>query len=194
MKLRIPLFSNEFYFIRHGETEYNANGFVTGELDVPLNALGESQASLAALAMTNIDIRSCIISPMKRAVQTAEKILENREDVRVITLDDLEERHWGKLAGKDKSTIDSYILDDMGVERWTTFTERVLRALASIQQMNIPVLIVAHSGTFRVISQYLQTTTIIRPIQNAYPYRFYQVSGIWRIDTPAMKIRKDRAS
>ncbi len=36
------------YFVRHGETDWNAEGRLQGQMDIPLNALGRRQAAEAA--------------------------------------------------------------------------------------------------------------------------------------------------
>ena len=33
-----------FFFVRHGQTDYNAQGRVQGHIDIPLNELGRWQA------------------------------------------------------------------------------------------------------------------------------------------------------
>jgi probable phosphoglycerate mutase len=66
-------------FVRHGETDWNAQGLIQGSIDTDLNARGREQArSVAALlAVQEIDWSSfqIIISPQRRAQQTAEYIL-----------------------------------------------------------------------------------------------------------------------
>ena len=39
------------YFIRHGETDWNAEGRLQGQRDIPMNALGRRQAAAAALTL-----------------------------------------------------------------------------------------------------------------------------------------------
>lgn len=56
--------------LRHGRTAANAAGLLLGRLDLPLDKLGESQASAAAAAVGAVD--RVISSPLLRARQTAE--------------------------------------------------------------------------------------------------------------------------
>lgn len=61
--------------VRHGETEYNADGLTLGRHDAPLNERGRAQAD--ALAASFRDAPAAIYSsPLERAVTTAQKISE----------------------------------------------------------------------------------------------------------------------
>ena len=40
-----------FWFLRHGETDWNARNLSQGSIDIPLNANGVAQAERAALAV-----------------------------------------------------------------------------------------------------------------------------------------------
>jgi broad specificity phosphatase PhoE len=66
-------------FVRHGETDWNAQGLIQGSIDTDLNDKGRTQArSVAALlASRNIPWTEyqIIVSPQRRAQQTAEYIL-----------------------------------------------------------------------------------------------------------------------
>ena len=60
--------------VRHGETDWNAQGRLQGRTDIPLNENGKVQAMKCGefLAQNNWD--AVITSPLKRARETAEII------------------------------------------------------------------------------------------------------------------------
>src|ERR1039458_9457952 len=60
-----------FYFIRHGETEWNAAGRLCGRTDVPLSDAGRRQAQLLALRLKPIPFAALYSSPLRRALETA---------------------------------------------------------------------------------------------------------------------------
>lgn len=67
-------------FIRHGETDWNAQGLIQGSIETDLNAKGHAQAravaQLLALRKSEWQDYQVIVSPQRRARQTAEHVLE----------------------------------------------------------------------------------------------------------------------
>ncbi len=63
-----------FYFVRHGETEWNAGGRWCGRSDVPLSAVGRRQAELLARRLQPLSIQALYSSPLMRALETARLI------------------------------------------------------------------------------------------------------------------------
>ena len=63
----------ELYILRHGETVWNAENRMQGELNSPLTAKGEAQAARQGVLLQNLDLAgfAMICSPQGRAVQTA---------------------------------------------------------------------------------------------------------------------------
>jgi broad specificity phosphatase PhoE len=70
------------YYIRHGETEWNAEGRLQGVLDVPINELGRRQAVGAGRILADLFARDgrdeqlpgFVASPLGRARQTMELV------------------------------------------------------------------------------------------------------------------------
>ena len=65
-----------FWFLRHGETDWNAQGISQGNVDIPLNAVGVAQARAAADKLRNRGIATIVASPLSRARVTAEFVGE----------------------------------------------------------------------------------------------------------------------
>lgn len=64
----------QIYLIRHGETDHNADGIISGAMGIPLNSVGKQQASTVGRFFKSIStnyIRKIFTSPIKRAVETA---------------------------------------------------------------------------------------------------------------------------
>jgi probable phosphoglycerate mutase len=63
----------ELYILRHGETEWNAEGRMQGALNSPLTAVGRTQAQRQGAIMRTIDLTGfdIISSPQGRAFETA---------------------------------------------------------------------------------------------------------------------------
>ena len=80
--------------VRHGETAWNAEHRVQGQLDVPLNAVGQAQAQAVAKALDREAFDAVYSSDLQRARQTAEPSAKalGRE---VVAQAALRERHYG---------------------------------------------------------------------------------------------------
>jgi broad specificity phosphatase PhoE len=63
-----------YYFVRHGETEWNLEGRVCGRTDVYLSDTGRRQAWLLARRLKSIPFEVMYSSPLRRALDTAHLI------------------------------------------------------------------------------------------------------------------------
>ena len=166
-----------FYFVRHGQTDYNIQRLFTGHHDIPLNATGVQQAHKAASYLKNRGIQVITSSPLQRAFQTAHIIAQELQ-VPIVVIDDLKEGNWGALQGTSiDNAQDIFELWQAGnaihdAEMYNNFKERVIRAINQSLTLTGPVLIVAHGGVFEEIQQALKINALPHSAKNAAPCLF----------------------
>lgn len=165
----LPLFRRPFYFLRHGETESNRLETIAGSLDVALNDTGRAQARAAVALVRPLGITRITSSGLQRARETA-AILAEALALPHVVAPGLAERGWGALEGKPRSlrVRDAPPAD---AETYEQFAERTRAALAEVAAEGIP-LIVAHSGTYRVLCRLLGLEESAEPVANCRPVRF----------------------
>jgi broad specificity phosphatase PhoE len=143
-----------FWYLRHGETDWNRQGLSQGSNDIPLNELGLAQAKDAAVRLRNRGITSIVASPLSRARVTAE-IVAKALGVGVTIEPDLREVSWGVHEGKPLAEwFPDWIAGHATPEGAESFAELRRRTVAGLNRAvgNPPaVLIVAHGGVFRAL-------------------------------------------
>ncbi|MBD2665688.1 phosphoglycerate mutase [Richelia sinica FACHB-800] len=104
--------------VRHGETEWNRQGRFQGQIDVPLNDNGRSQAAKAGEFLKDVAIDFAVSSTMARPKETAEIILKPHPDVKLEVDAGLREISHGLWEGKFESEIDQEFPGEL--QRWRT--------------------------------------------------------------------------
>lgn len=148
--------AQEFWFLRHGETDYNARGLSQGALDVPLNETGRAQAAAAAKILAGRGIARIVASPMLRTRETAD-IVNQALALPLAFEPDLREVVFGGMEGKP---LMPWYLDWLaerytpeGAERFTQVQARVAAVMPRVLAPPGPMLVVAHGGIFRVLRE-----------------------------------------
>ncbi len=154
------------YFIRHGETDWNAERRVQGHVETDLNARGHEQARAIARRLKELepDISPFTLyaSPMRRVRQTLAYILDAYGlDESVVTFDErLRERDFGIWEGTVWDELikagvnpwetprDYYFWRPEGGESYADVAERIRAFLSDMRE---PAIIVAHGGIHRVL-------------------------------------------
>lgn len=97
----------ELYFVRHGQTEWNAIRRMQGQWNSDLNDLGREQADRNGQFLASLDIEYLVASPLDRTRQTAEIInrhlqLDIEYDDRIMEWDcgDWSGEMWDEVADK----------------------------------------------------------------------------------------------
>lgn len=100
--------ASRLLLLRHGRTEWNADGRFQGQADIPLDEHGRAQAVAAAEALSATPIDHVWSSDLKRALATARQVADQR-GLEVHTDRRLREIHvgsWEGLTAADIADID----------------------------------------------------------------------------------------
>ena len=144
-----------FYFLRHGETDWNREHLAQGQTDVALNDTGRAQAAAAALALSGRGVTRIVSSPLLRARETTSIVVATL-GVPVVFVDDLKEASWGSREGTFPG---DWFIDwkrgrtPEGAEPYEGYLERALRGVNAALRYDEPVLVVAHGGTYWAIER-----------------------------------------
>lgn len=102
--------------VRHGESQFNAEGRVQGQLDVPLSDVGRRQAAAVAERLAGQPLDAIFASPLSRALETAQ-VIAARHRLAVRTDDRLKEIHAGKFQGLTREEMAANFPEES--RRWT---------------------------------------------------------------------------
>lgn len=177
-----------FWFLRHGQTDWNRSGKCQGRRDVPLSMTGEAEAHAAAPQLKGLGIDAICSSPLQRARSTAE-IIGRALELPVMTVPGLEEMDVGPYEGvADYSWVAPWREDQpvAGVEPFPAMRTRVAEAANRALGVSSHVLIVAHGGVFWALQHLCRAP--FTPLGNCRPAHVAPVGETsWRIEmlTPA---------
>jgi probable phosphoglycerate mutase len=174
-----------FWFLRHGETDWNAKGWSQGNVDIPLNPTGIAQAQAAAQLMRNRGIGSIVASPLSRAKDTADAVAAQL-GLPVALDEGLREVSFGVQEGKPMSDwFAEWVEGAYTPENAESFADLRARAVAAINRAlanPAPVLVVAHGALFRALRAEMGLEPNVRT-PNAMPF-FCEPGDPWTL-TPA---------
>lgn len=166
-----------FCLIRHGETAWNAEGRLQGQVDVSLSPAGEVQAQAAARGLAEERFAAIYASDLARAQQTAAALAQTL-GLPVIAHEGLRERHYGAFQSLTYSEARSLYpaqyarfeardadFDFMGGESLRDFAARVLACVSGIaaRHANENVLIVTHGGVLDVLHRHASGKLLTAP-------------------------------
>jgi probable phosphoglycerate mutase len=159
------------YYIRHGETEWNADGRLQGAQDIPLNDLGRKQAACAGGILADLFARdgrneqslAFIASPLGRARLTMELVRDalNLPPDDYAVDDRLREIGYGQWEGSTLAQMqaeDPDVFARRQVDKWTvsppggeTYAAVQARMMDWYKQITADTVAVAHGGTARAL-------------------------------------------
>ena len=175
-----------FWFLRHGETDYNAAGLSQGALDISLNATGRAQAAAAGPMLAGQGITTIVSSPMQRTRETTD-IVNDFLRLPVEYEPDLREVIFGGMEGKPLLPWFPEWLEGNftppNAESFAQVLLRIERAMSRSLRPG-PLLIVAHGGVFRALRDLMGLPKQgLTP--NAVPLYCTPGDTGWQVTTPA---------
>ena len=155
------------YFIRHGETDWNAEARLQGQRDIPLNDFGRVQAEEAGARLRGLVLHyedlDYVASPLSRTRDTMELMREAiglaprayREDERLkeLTFGDWEGLTWKEIRDRDPEGARAREAEKWGFcppggESYAMLADRVRPFLEDLRRDSV---VVSHGGVARVL-------------------------------------------
>jgi broad specificity phosphatase PhoE len=155
------------YFIRHGETDWNAEGRLQGQRDIPLNDLGRVQAEEAGVILKGlvpqVEDLDWWVSPLFRTRETAERAREaiglhptyykTDERLKELTFGTWEGMTWKEVRRSDPGRANLRERDKWGAvppggESYAMLRERIEGFLPELRRESV---LVSHGGVARVL-------------------------------------------
>jgi probable phosphoglycerate mutase len=187
--------------VRHGETAWNAEGRVQGQLDIPLNDVGRAQARATADALADQDFTAIYCSDLMRVRQTAEPSAK-RLALPVSYMAELRERHYGMFETLTYVEVrekfpEQYArfrdkdpdFDFEGGETLRSFNERSLKAVSDLiaRHTGEQILVFTHGGVLEMVYRHAKAVGLSSPrdfeIPNAGINWFEVTPAEWKIWT-----------
>lgn len=152
------------FLVRHGVTDWHAEGRLLGQRDLPMNDEGRAQAERAARTLAELSLADVVSSPLQRALGTAE-LVAAPHDIQVARdprLRDFDVGKWSGMSYRDIAATPEYqgFLADPLSERipeGESLVDVQTRAVAAVEQAladspsGDAIAIVTHAGIIRVL-------------------------------------------
>lgn len=176
-----------FYFVHHGQTDWNLEGKIQGHTDIPLNEIGRAQVHELKKELEKIEFTHCYSSDLRRASETVHIIMKGLQ-VEIHLDQRLRERYFGEMEGKFNSVYINAIPHDLKkVESDKVLSERIFQFLneATLACPNGNILVVTHVGVMRdVLSKLLGLTCrdIEINVGNNAIMKVIVENGLWNVE------------
>jgi len=173
-----------FHCIRHGESEFNAQGRIQGQADIPLSDFGRIQSSTLPQTFAGMSIDALFSSPLRRAMETAAPLaealgLELQTDDRLMEIDAgiFQELVWSEIverypqeAAHWKSRDPDYRIP--GGETRRELMQRGREAFESLLATGyLETVVVAHGGLLSAVLK-----SLLEVPDPLHPFRLYNCS------------------
>ncbi len=147
----------EIWLVRHGQTDANVAGRISGWIDARLTQEGESQARVLRSQLSDIHFDGIYASDLERAISTArlaigEPVIDQR--LKEINFGDYDGKYIGEL---DPQWVDDlYAFRDFVTPNGETIEQARCRMLSFIEELpDGRHIAFCHGGVIRCVSVYL---------------------------------------
>ncbi len=194
--------------LRHGQTEHNVKGLMTGQLDIPLTVVGEGQAEEAGRMLSGIVFDKAYSSTLQRAFNTAALALKAsgcNDHLEIEQRREIVEVDSGDFTGRDpridpemlafkrgyKKPLPNGESDEQVVKRVQDFFDaEIMPRLLKGEN----VIVVSHAGTFRAFEIVLgveeipeggiwdKKKRILNATPTVYEYEDGKMTGFYQIE------------
>lgn len=147
----------KIYVMRHGKTVWNEKGIIQGRSNNKLSTQGITFTQEIALKFKNINFDIIFVSPLMRAIQTA-NIMNQYHKVKILKDERITEINQGVFTGRYKNSLteDEKLVRkkrdiNYGIESYQSVYKRTINFLEFLKQQNYDsVLVITHeiSATF----------------------------------------------
>ena len=181
-------------FIRHGESEANAEGVLQGHMDSPLSKKGRSQARALAPRIQNTNFDYIYASDLSRAAETAKLICNSLDKIiytpllREMDLGEFEGKRFDLMTSEEQDYFHSFFNEPSkripGGESVEQFMTRLNHFMNLIDQLNPEpkkLLVVAHGGVLYTILKRIMN--ILPEFQNDEWFKNCSINEIERMDS-----------
>ena len=150
--------------VRHGETDWNAEGRLQGQTDIPLNENGKMQARKCGEHLLKDEWDVIFTSPLKRARATAD-IIGKIIDSKIIIKEEFIEKNFGEAEGMtaDEREATFFNKEYPNQEGQESLQERLMKGLQDIvvEYPDKKVILVAHGAVIHMILRMMSNETIV---------------------------------
>ena len=167
------------YLIRHGQTDWNIDHRIQGQLDIPLNKMGKNEAEMCGKQLKSLSIDQIISSDLTRAHETA-RIIGNILSLSPSTDPRLREINCGDLQGVLVKDISDKTWDIFNHKAYKLHAESLTDVYKRVQSFfkdldtTKSTLIVTHGGVIRMtlyLSQHPRSFNQTKFENKALPFK-----------------------
>ena len=160
----------DWIFVRHGQTDWNAEGRIQGQTEIPLNERGRAQAKINGENLVRLRLPEDMpffVSPMARAQETARIIAHvvGRDFEGFTTVPDLRELTFGDWEGRTLVDVwrdDPDPVEDRKDDKWNyvppngeSYAQLLERVRPVLETLPDEAVIVSHGGVMRTVIRHL---------------------------------------